>query len=345
MNSNKATKKASVDDCRMTMTAIHKKKMQEFEDELKNLPEKKLYLDQLQNKYKISRNNNEAFYLKKQIDALIDKIYNIENNIDYSEYLINSINYLDTYKNSETNTNKGHLSQMYLQDCFSESLISKETKDELMCPNCEINRIIDKNEAIAICDSCGDVIHYQDGELCTEFSDEIEVLVLYRYRRENHFRERLSMICARESSSPPQDVIDKLLEEFRKNRIYDKSKITDIKVREYLKKLGLNKMYEHIPLIIHKICGTEPPKISKELENELIRMFIEIQSPFEKHKPPERKNFLCYNYCIYKFLEILGQQHLLHHLSLLKNREKLHDQDKLFEKICKELDWKFIPSV
>jgi hypothetical protein len=342
MNSNKAIKKTTTDDYRMTMTAIHKNKIQEFENEIKELPEKQKTLVQLQTKYKIMRNSNDAFYLKKQIEDLEQKIENIKNKTDYTEYLINSLNYLDVYKNSTTN--KGELSQLYLQDCFNETL-KTEIKDSLICPNCNMNRILDKNEAIAICNSCGDVILYQDGELCTEFSDEIEVVVLYRYRRSNHFKERLSLLCARESSSPPQEVIDKILEELKKNRIYDKSKITHDKIREYLKKLDLNNMYEHIPLIMHKICGIEPPKISKELENELIKMFEEIQAPFEKHKTNERKNFLCYNYCIYKFLELLGQQHILQNLSLLKNREKLHFQDKLFEKICNELGWKFISTV
>jgi hypothetical protein len=104
-------------------------------------------------------------------------------------------------------------------------------------------------------------------------------------------------------------------------------------------------MYEHIPLIIHKLCGTEPPKMSKELENELIRKFEEIQAPFEKHKPPERKNFISYNYCIYKFCQELGQDQILEFLPLLKSREKLHQMDKIYSKICAELGWKFIPSV
>src|SRR5574343_417094 len=116
-------------------------------------------------------------------------------------------------------------------------------------------------------------------------------------------------------------------------------------VQNFQKKLEFNKMYDPIPLIIHKICGTTPPKISRELENELVRLFEEIQAPFEKYKLAKRKNFLCYNYCIYKFCEILGQDHLLPNLPLLKDRVKLYEQDKLFEKICKDLGWKFISSV
>ncbi len=344
MNLSKVSKKVPYEDRRMTLTAIHKQKIQEFENELATIQEKEQLLEQLRDKYRIAK-NTESFYLKKQIEALEDKINNIVNRIDYSEYLLKSMNFLDSYKYSEENTNKGQLSQEYLQECFSETLTLTSAKDILVCEECSSNRIIDKIKAVAICDNCGDVVFYQDGEFCTEFSDEIEVLSPYSYRRINHFKEWISMILARESSSPPDDVIDKLLQELKKNRIYDKKQITHARIREYLRKLGLNKMYEHIPLIIHKICGTTPPKISRELENELIKKFEEIQVPFERHKPPGRKNFLSYSYCIYKFCELLGQEHLLGNLSLLKSREKLHIQDKLFEKICGDLGWTFKSSV
>jgi hypothetical protein len=343
MNSTRVSKKTQQEDRRMTMTAIHKIKLQEFEKEYKSLPEKEALLEQLRTKYKISRNNAELFYLKKEIEDLEKTVNSIKNRTEYSEYQLKAMYYLDEYKNSETN--KGQLSKNYLQECLSEGLIESSSNDLLICKDCNTNRIINRREAIALCESCGTVVNYQDGELCAEFSDEIEVLSPFSYRRINHFKEWISMLLARETSSPPQEVIDKLLLELKKYKIFDKNQITQKMIREHLKKLGYNKMYEHIPLIIHKICGTTPPKISKELENRLIKRFEEIQVPFEKHKPPERKNFLSYSYCIYKFLELEEQDQLLKNLSLLKSREKLHIQDKLFEKICKELGWKFISSV
>ena len=78
---------------------------------------------------------------------------------------------------------------------------------------------------------------------------------------------------------------------------------------------------------------------------DLIRKFEEIQGPFEKHKPPDRKNFLSYHYCLYKFCQELGQEHILDNLKLLKNREKLYLMDKIYSKICADLGWKFVPSV
>jgi hypothetical protein len=97
--------------------------------------------------------------------------------------------------------------------------------------------------------------------------------------------------------------------------------------------------------IIHKICGTSPPNISRELENKLINMFEEMKIPYDLYKPKGRKNFLSYAYCLHKLCQLLGQDHLLKYFPLLKNREKLYQQDVVFEKICKHLGWKFIPSL
>lgn len=36
-------------------------------------------------------------------------------------------------------------------------------------------------------------------------------------------------------------------------------------------------------------------------------MFAEIQEPFERNCPPNRKNFLSYGYTLYKFCELLGE--------------------------------------
>lgn len=342
MKLSKINKKVVYEDSRMTLTAIHNKKIKEFNDKLSELPEKKKTLSALKKRHKITRNNNDLFQIKKQMEELNKEIYNIENRIDFSEYEVNALNFLSQYKES---TNKGQISKNYIQECLGESLIPSTSKDLLKCELCNINRIVNHKEAVAICSECGSVVNYQDTDNCTEFSGEIEVLSQFSYKRTNHFKEWISMLLARESSSPPDDVIDQLLLELKKNRIYDRDLITPERIREYLRKLGLHRMYEHIPLIIYKITGIPPPKISRELENQLIKMFEEIQGPFEKHKPPERKNFLSYSYCIYKFCQLLGQNHVLKHLSLIKNREKLHMQDKLFEKICKDLGWEFIPSL
>ena len=74
-------------------------------------------------------------------------------------------------------------------------------------------------------------------------------------------------------------------------------------------------------------------------------MFKEIQGPFMKVWPKERKNFLSYSYVLHKFCELLELDHLLEYFPLLKSREKLHQQDVIWKCICQELQWEFIPSI
>ena len=74
-------------------------------------------------------------------------------------------------------------------------------------------------------------------------------------------------------------------------------------------------------------------------------MFKEIQMPFMKHCPESRKNFLSYSYVLHKFCELLEFDHLLEYFPLLKSREKLHQQDVIWEKICKDVQWQYIPSL
>ena len=61
--------------------------------------------------------------------------------------------------------------------------------------------------------------------------------------------------------------------------------------------------------------------------------------------PATRKNFLSYSYVIHKFCELLEFDHLLEYFPLLKSREKLHQQDLIWTKICRDLKWQFIPSL
>ena len=133
--------------------------------------------------------------------------------------------------------------------------------------------------------------------------------------------------------------------EIKKERLTDKTLITYHKIKEFLKKLKLNKYYEHIPNIIHKITYNKQLVISQELEGKLTEMFNEIQEPFEKHCPKNRKNFLSYSYTLYKFFQLLNKNEYLIYFPLLKSREKLFEQENIWRGICKELNWKFIKCI
>ena len=117
------------------------------------------------------------------------------------------------------------------------------------------------------------------------------------------------------------------------------------KMREILKRLRINKYYEHINYILNRINGIPTPQFSAELEEKLCIMFRDIQGPFLKHCPKDRKNFLSYSYVLYKFFQILGLNDYLKYFPLLKSREKLYLQDQIWKNICIDLNYPIIPSL
>jgi hypothetical protein len=121
--------------------------------------------------------------------------------------------------------------------------------------------------------------------------------------------------------------------------------LTNKKIKDVLKKLDLNKYYEHTPHIFHKLTHLPVPHFEPELEDQLRMMFKQIQQPFLKHAPPTRKNFLSYAYVLHKLMQILGRDEYLNHFPLLKSRTKLQEQDDIFKKICGDLNWKFYRSL
>lgn len=148
-----------------------------------------------------------------------------------------------------------------------------------------------------------------------------------------------------ENTEIPASVVDAVKAEFKKTRTTTRAEIKPSKVREFLKKLKLNKWYEHTNAICNILNGVPAPKLPVALEERLKAMFAEIQEPFERNCPPNRKNFLSYGYTLYKFCELLGEDEYLQYFPLLKSNEKLYAQDQIWKKICKDLQWEFIPSV
>ena len=196
-----------------------------------------------------------------------------------------------------------------------------------------------------ICRGCGATMYVQCEEVGFREEQDIEKTIVYSYRRENHFNEWIAQFQAKESTNVPSDVIEKLRNEFRKQKIKDVSEITHARVKEFLKKLGLSKYYEHVPYITTILNGIQPPTMPQALEDKLRIMFKHIEAAWEKNKPADRKNFLSYSYTLYKMCELLGEDEYLPCFQLLKSKEKLYKQDQMWKSICKELQWEWIKTV
>ena len=163
------------------------------------------------------------------------------------------------------------------------------------------------------------------------------------YERLNHFKEILSQFLAKPTTQIRQDIIDAIQNRVKKERM-DASQIDYNKMREILRNLGLNKYFEHIQYI-NSIFGVKPPIMSDELYETLCVLFIEIQRPWAMHCPINRTNFFNYTYTLHQLCVLLDQSQFLPFIPLLKDRTKQLEQDMIWKKVCKELDWEYIPII
>jgi hypothetical protein len=236
-----------------------------------------------------------------------------------------------------------YLKKVHPENVRTTSSILDDTFGE--CDVCEKEMVFSPNEAVFTCTECG----YQEFVLIDSdkpsYKDPPREVSYYTYKRINHFNEWLAQFQAKESTEIPQEVFDAIMVELKKERILDTRSLKRTKIREILKKLKLNKFYEHVPHIINRLNGLNAPVMSREVEEKLRYMFREIQPSFQKHCPEGRNNFLSYSYVLYKFCELLELDEYLSCFPLLKNRDKLYVQDKIWEQICKELKWQYVRSI
>ena len=213
-----------------------------------------------------------------------------------------------------------------------------------ICKYCNSGELIPiEDEGILICNTCFRNIPYLIENEKPSYKEPPKEVCFYAYKRINHFKEILAQFQGKETTQIPQDVIENIKIQIKKERI-ELNQISNYKTKEILKKLGYNKYYEHIPFIKDKL-GIKPPIMSQELEETLCNLFIELQSPYSKFCPDDRVNFLNYYYTAYKLCELLGEDKYLPLFPLLKDREKRIEQDDIWKKICGELDWEFIPTI
>jgi hypothetical protein len=213
------------------------------------------------------------------------------------------------------------------------------------CKTCNVEKTLIHSEGIYVCRKCGEVETIIIDSEKPNYKDPTPEKSGYPYKRINHFNEWLSQFQAKESTCIPDEVFTSILNELKKIRFTDLSKLNIKKVKIILKKLRLQQYYEHIPHIISKITGNNPPEISRETEEVLRHMFKDIQLPFEKYCPKTRTNFLSYSYVLHKFCQLLELDNFIKCFPLLKSREKLRQQEKIWKNICKELDWQYYPSI
>jgi hypothetical protein len=253
-------------------------------------------------------------------------------------------------KNTEINNveNSKNIYQNYWKNVKNEII---NVKDFIIpsdiCESCRAGELIPQDEeGILICNNnkCGKFITYiVDNAKPTNKEPPNEVSYT-AYIRLNHFKEILSQFQAKETTQIPEEVITAIRNRIKKERIKDMKELNYDKMREILRKLGLNKYFEHIQYI-NSIFGIKPPIMNEELHETLCVLFIEIQQPWAIHCPANRTNFFNYTYTLYQLCVLLGQTQYLPYIPLMKDRTKQLEQDMIWKKVCEDLDWEFCGTI
>ena len=361
------------------------KELSKLQKKIKSLETEQKKLQKKTDKECTEKEIRRKIAIKKEIKKIQNKIKNIENKKEEGDYYLKTMDLLSTYYTKSedvttkpveeekkgsildflNNKNRGEKNDLSTfikkekkvskKNIFNEYLSQIEenptcsrveyVKNYTFCDNCNQEKVLIQSEALYVCYGCGECDHTLIESDKPSYKEPIAEVTSFSYKRYNHFCEWLNKFQALESTTIPQEVYDKIMAEIKKEKIRNLKNIDHEKMRSILKKIDRTKYYEHVFHIINKINGVPPPKLSKELEEKLRIMFKKTQDPFAKICPDDRTNFLSYSYVIRKFLELLNQNKYINYFPLLKSREKLYQQDMMWKAICKQLNWKFIPSI
>ena len=316
-------------------------------DELLEMTDRLAYI---KNKIRLIK-KKEKDYLLNNSSYVFDyfetkkKIVDCENKTTSLDNFFKINKNVDTADHSEDLTNERKNIQSYMRNVDETYLdISKFIVVTDICRLCNKGEMIAVDyEGIMICNVCSNSVKYLVENEKPSYKEPPKEVCFYAYKRINHFREILAQFQAKETTQIPDEVIENIIQQIKKERI-DLSHMTNRRTKEILKKLGYNKYYEHIPFIKDKL-GIKPPIMSSELENTLCNLFMDIQGPYAKYCPDDRVNFLNYYYTVYKLCELLNQLHFLPYFPMLKDREKRIEQDEIWKNICEELGWEYIPTI
>lgn len=219
------------------------------------------------------------------------------------------------------------------------------------CQFCEVLLIADKSNGFDFCPVCGNVTDLLPGDI--EYKTSVKE---YPYRRINNFINHLRLLQCKKS-------VDISTKDFKVIRLYTEVFGLDnaLKYLSAIKGHNFKKYKTNINFISHILLGSSVPMFDRATEGKMIDMFKQLEEAlgaptlssgvrarkgenvFQRHCQ-NRRNFLSYNYILYKFCQILGvNDDIKNKIKLLKSQKKLKELEHIFENVCKQTEWKFTP--
>lgn len=368
---------------KMTLYSLHCKKIEEINQDINSIPDIQKHMEYLKEKILSIKSNDELDKYKTELEECRCKLEKIPDGM--TDYYLQNGELLWNYTQQDTSKhkkpcnmteilkkkgkitdNKSAKSKFFQQyraniDPTFIHIIDQKINPDNYCYDCDQLRILIPTESKMICESCGQETTVIIGPDKLSLKDPPAETRCYKYKRFGHFCDWLSNLQGKESNGVPEEIIDMVLCEIKRERLDScLDQVSEETICRYLKKhsklkpkIPFNKYYDHAVQILFKITKIPPMTMTEEMEQNLKFMFLKIQEPFERHRQ-DRSNFISYSYIIYKFCQLLGEDDTEYRkfakkLKLHKSMDKLHEDDKTWKLICNELGgaeegWKYKPS-
>ena len=164
------------------------------------------------------------------------------------------------------------------------------------------------------------------------------------YKKLDHFKEVFNQFQGKEMREIPEVVIQSVREKLPEN-LEQITDLTGINITRIIwRKSNLSKYNENAHCIWAMASNRQPPYIKKLVEDKLIRHFKAIAQVYEPLKGDKRNSFMNYYYVLYKLLHLMKEFELLNYVLLLRTKQRIREHDRMWRRICDELDWSYYPT-
>lgn len=168
------------------------------------------------------------------------------------------------------------------------------------------------------------------------------------YKRIDHLRYFINQLNINIEDDIPEHTLNKIIKNIKKycfSQYKTPKNVTLLEIKQILRSCGYRKYYKYSKQIYLKVTDQANFVLTGNEKEELLRRFSKINNIYHKCVPKYRINFFNYSYVIHKILQLMKRHDILYLFPLLKSKEKLRDNDKIWEKICNKLNWIYIPSI
>lgn len=352
-----------------------------FDGEILKVVNYKSRLKELNNIIGGIKDKNVIDKIHEDTQMYINKISEIENNKDYTFYMLEAIPVLEKYrkvlktpvkfffsgamhKTLPDDAAKETIINEYLQiaikyitnfEGFNDFDISIFHKDPRpACEMCRSKRIV-TDQLFIICEDCG----YEKESYQKHIQSEIVRPLNQKYieERKAHFRDCMNQFQGKQNGKVDDKVYKDLENEFVKRNMLSgdsntpkEKRYANVKfdhIMMFLKELGLDKQYDNAKYIYTVLTGTKCHDLSK-IEDQILNDFdVLINLYIKKYKYEgklERKSFLSIQYLL---MAILKKNKFPceteDFINILKTNDRKAFHDDITKVLFAELSWNFTP--